>query len=230
MFIFLLFITLFNLSCSDNELENADNSGTFTDTRDNHIYKWVKIGDQIWMAENLAYLPEVDSSKEFSYTEPRYYVLLYDFPSSVSEAKTRSPYETYGVLYNWPAALSSCPSGWHLPTDDEWKRLEMAIGMSKSEADDTGWRGTYEGTKLKAFKSWDYNMFNTDDFGFSALPGGYRRSSVSNGGGLYGYWWSATEASSSNVWTRELAYNSSKVGRSSNYGKEYGYSVRCVRD
>ncbi|MBA7584634.1 hypothetical protein ES708_26591 [subsurface metagenome] len=99
------------------------------------------------MVENLAFLPRVGPSSLFSETDPHYYV--YDYQGShVSEAKLTSNYQTYGVLYNWPAALNACPTGWHLPSDEEWKQLEMYLGMSQSEAENTGWRGTDEGGKV----------------------------------------------------------------------------------
>lgn len=207
-------------------MEVPEMSGTFIDSRDGHEYKWVKIGEQIWMAENLAYLPSVSPPAEESGTEPYYYVYGYN-GTSVSEAKATDNYITYGVLYNWPAAKTNCPPGWHLPTDDEWKQLEMAIGMSQSEADKFGWRGTDEGTKLKATSGWNNNGNGTDDFGFGALPGGFRDISNGNFHGVdyEGDWWSATET----AWTRHLLYSASRVRRYS-YFYENGFSVRCVKD
>ena len=211
----------------DNEIN------TFTDPRDGKIYKTVKIGNQLWMAENLAYLPMVHRPLHLlNYDDPRYYVFGYD-GIRVSEAKATANYKEYGVLYNWPAANSACPSGWHLPSDDEWKQMEIAIGMSQSEADHTGHRGTNEGTKLITTSGWNYNGNGTDDFGFSALPGGYRKS----GGHFWGiggstYWWSSTEATevhTTDAWGRHIYYNSTAIIRF-NYPKDYGFSVRCVKD
>jgi len=196
---------------------------------DGKNYKIVQIGKRWWMAENLAHLPSVSPSDSGSVMEPYYYVYNYQ-GESVSEAKATANYSTYGVLYNGPAAEAACPSGWHLPTDAEWKQLEMAIGMSQSEADDTGWRGTNAGTKLKATSGWYDNGNGTNDYGFSALPGGYRF----NDGRFYdvgynGGWDSATEYDSSYAWGRSLGYDHSHVARGYDY-KESGYSVRCVRD
>ncbi len=107
---------------------------TFADTRDGIKYKMVKIGDQVWMAENLKYLPEITGvTDKVSETTPGYYVLNYH-GSSVSEAKATQNYNTFGVLYNWPAAMAGasesnlipsgvrgvCPEGWHLPSMNEW--------------------------------------------------------------------------------------------------------------
>ena len=75
-----------------------------------------------------------------------YYVYGYE-GSTVSEAQATSNYETYGVLYNWPAVMTEgiCPSGWHIPSDGEWQTMEISLGMSEAEAASEGWRGTDEG-------------------------------------------------------------------------------------
>ncbi|MCD4691469.1 MAG: fibrobacter succinogenes major paralogous domain-containing protein, partial [Calditrichales bacterium] len=140
--------------------------------------------------------------------------------------------ETYGFLYNWYAVADNrniSPAGWHVPTDEEWKELEMYLGMSQSDADATDWRGSPVGSKLKATSGWYSSGNGTNESGFTALPGGNR----SHYGsfyyiGNYGYWWSATEYGSS-AWQRGLIYYDSGVGRYS-YGKPYGFSVRLVRD
>lgn len=196
---------------------------------DGNNYPIVQIGEQWWMAENLAYLPNVSPPSAESNTEPFYYVYDYQGKSD-STAKATVNYSTYGVLYNWPAATSACPPSWHLPTDAEWKQLEMTIGMSQSEIDDIRWRGTNEGTKLKATNGWNNNGNGTDEFGFSGLPGGIR----SEDGdfldiGNFGPWWSITESSTSLAWSRCLS--SDDMGVWSFYpNKENGFSVRCVRN
>ena len=207
-------------------------TGTFTDARDGKTYKTVKIGTQTWMAENLAYLPSVVGSDTGSKTASYNYVYGYN-GTSVSEAKATSNYQTYGVLYNWPAALNACPSGWHLPTDAEWKTLEMHLGMSQAEADGTGWRGTDEGGKLKEIGTTHWyspNTGATNESGFTALPGGTRNSNGNfNYIGGNGGWWSATELGTYFAWYRVMTFNLSNVNRN-NYYKEDGFSVRCLRD
>ncbi len=98
------------------------NTGVFTDSRDGNVYKTIQIGDQVWMAENLRYLPGVIESDIGSYGHPFFYVYGYK-GSNVEKAKATNTYQTFGVLYNWPAANSVCPHGWHLPSDDEWLQL-----------------------------------------------------------------------------------------------------------
>ena len=138
-----LFAVVFLYSCTPIPQEAPN---TFTDSRDGKVYKTVTIGEQVWMAENLAYLPSVidpptgseDAGHE---TDPYYYVYGYA-DIDVAAAKATENYQTYGVLYNWTAAITACPSGWHLPSDAEWKQLEMYLGVTQEEADETWWRGT----------------------------------------------------------------------------------------
>lgn len=207
---------------------------TFTDSRDNHTYKTVKIGDQIWMAANLAYLPLVSSSSEGSNVDPYYYV--YNYPgSSVTEALATDEYKTYGVLYNWQASMDACPEGWHLPTDEEWKELEMALGMGLVEADLLGSRGTNQGSKLagNAVLWQDGTLENDDTFGesrFTAIPAGYRsRSGYFSWIGYGTHFWTLTENNAVSAWRRSVNYMETTVGRDT-VQKSHGISVRCVKD
>jgi uncharacterized protein (TIGR02145 family) len=170
--------------------QEGSSGSTFTDPRDGKVYQTVVIGNQEWMAENLAYLPSVVGPDTGSDTTSYYYVYGYD-GTSISAAKATENYATYGVLYNWTAAMNGaessdanpsgvqgiCPDGWHLPSDAEWKQLEMYLGMSETDVNSTGWRGTVEGGKLKEAGTthWaDPNAGANNESGFTALPGGYR--------------------------------------------------------
>jgi len=185
-----------------------DPDGYFTDPRDGQVYAFKNIGSQTWMAENLNY----ETSNSW----------WYDNSSANGDI--------YGRLYTYDAALTACPSGWHVPSDEEWKTLEMALGMSQSEADDTGWRGTDEGEKMKSTSGWYNNGNNTNSSGFTALPGGsrYSNGSFQDFGG-YGYWWSSTESSDAHAWDRGLHSVGGQVYR---YGdsKTFGFSVRCLKN
>ncbi len=209
--------------------------GSFTDSRDNTVYQTVTIGNQVWMAENLKYLPSVVGSGTGSETAPYYYVYAYD-GTDVNAAKATANYQTYGVLYNWSAAMNGagssaanpsgvrgvCPDGWHLPSDAEWTELEDYIS-------DDGHNGT-EGTALKSTSGWNSNGNGTDNYGFTALPCGSRSDDGSfNGVGSNGNWWSATEYNSSRAYYCGLFYYFSDVYRY-NSGKSAGFSVRCVKD
>ena len=205
-------------------------TGTFTDPRDGKTYKTVKIGAQIWMAENLAFLPNVSPPSNGSRTNPVYYVSGYS-GTSISEAKAIDNYTTYGVLYNWPAAKTACPSGWHLSSDEEWKTLEMYLGMSQSQADAEYDRGTDEGKKLKSTSGWLDGGNGTDEVGFSALPGSSRDYDGSFSPlGYDGYWWTSTVAVSGTVWTRDLSSHDDQIDRGDYFDLNNGFSVRCVRD
>ena len=131
----------------------------------------------------------------------------------------------YGRLYNWYAvddARGLCPSGWHVPTDGEWTNLENYITSQ-------GFDGS-EGTALKSPSGWNYGGNGTDNFGFSALPGGDRNynSGYFSQAGLNGYWWSSSP-SGGGAWSRFLFYSSPAIVRSGS-NPRYGCSVRCLRD
>lgn len=228
------------------EEEEEGTNGTFTDSRDGYTYQTVQIGSQTWMAENLKYLPSVVGPGTGSNSEAYCYVYGYD-GTSISAAKATENYATYGVLYNWTAAMNGaessdanpsgvqgiCPDGWHLPSDAEWKQLEMYLGMSETDVNSTGWRGTVEGGKLKEAGTthWaDPNAGANNESGFTALPGGDR---IDNG--YFGYvrshgsWWSSTEGNTYNAWRRVLNYYYSYVYRL-DFTKSLGFSVRCLRD
>lgn len=191
-----------------NEDEGIIVDGMLIDTRNNEKYKIVIIGKQTWMAENLNYKTNN----------------TYCYDNNESNCKK------YGRLYTWEVAKKACPSGWHLPTDNEWKQLEKHLGMNQTDADKRGWRIRNEGKKLKAASGWEKERNGTDNYGFSALPGGYR---VNDGSyGLIGYvgsWWSATEYGTYDAWIRRLDSHSNNVLRY-NLSKTDSYSVRCLRD
>jgi len=131
--------------------------------------------------------------------------------------------DKYGRLYNWSTAMNACPSGWHLPSLAEWKVLSDYVASAAGVA-------SVAGTKLKATSGWYNNGNGTDDYGFSALPGGYGYS----GGGFYdveyyGYWWSASEDNSNDAYFWGMIYDVEGAGWDT-YGKSNWYSVRCLQD
>ncbi len=219
-----------NQNDDDTEIEDfSGDSGTFVDTRDNHEYKWVRIDDKIWMAENLAFIPSVYPVDSGSYTEPRYYVYGYN-GNEATEAQQNENYINFGVLYNWTAAIAASPPGWHLPSDEEWKELELFLGMTEVQTDSSGFRGIGKGLFLKATTDWNSNGKGIDSIGFTALPGGL---CTSRDGffklGIGGYWWSASENSTKTAWDRGMYWSNTKVNRFY-IDKDYGFSVRCIKD
>jgi len=176
-------------------------------------YRTTQIGDQVWMAENLNY--NVSGSKCGGND-----CKLYD--------ENTINCDKYGRLYNWTAAKSVCPSGWHLPTVDDWNVL------GKYVCSDNSYNCADAGTKLKATSGWrDYQGESgngTDDFGFSALPGGAGDSYGNfNIVGYRGDWWTATEVSASDAYDRGMIYTWTSVDRYHS-DKTRLYSVRCVQD
>ena len=215
------------------------NIAVFHDSRDGNLYSYRTYGSQVWMTKNMAYLPSVVGPGTGSNSTAYYYVYGYD-GTNVTAAKGTTNYNKYGVLYNWPAALTACPEGWHLPSDAEWTQLEeylIANGynydgtttgnkIAKSMANYSGWNTS---STVGAVGNTDYPEYRNKS-GFTALPGGCRSlDGAFNYVGDSGYWWSSTQYDTSSAWGRRLYFIRSSVTRVSNY-KESGFSVRCVRD
>jgi len=181
-------------------------------------YETVQIGEQCWFAENSRYLPSVSPSSASSTTNPYYYVYGYE-GTDVTAAQATDNYETYGVLYNWPAVMTDefCPSNWRVPSDDEFTQLSEFLGGS-----------SLAGGKMKSTYGWNDNGNGSNLSGLTGLPGGYVDSGGFYDNGSNGYWWSSSEIGS-NSWVRRLDFNSVYVDRN-NYGQGYGFSARCVRD
>ena len=205
-------------------------------------YATVQIGDQCWFAENLRTehyangdaIPGELSASEWGSTTQGAMTIYGEGTSTVSNGSSDevANLADYGRLYNWYAVDDSrglCPSGWHVPTDEEFMTLEMELGMSESQANGTGWRGTDQGTQMKSSASDSPSWDGTNTSGFSGLAGGYRPL---NGGffdeGNYGYFWSAS-ANGTSAWVRGLNGGSTEVYRG-NGNLRSGLSVRCVWD
>jgi uncharacterized protein (TIGR02145 family) len=215
----------------------AQQKGTFTDTRDGKKYKTVKIGELVWMAENLNY--NASGSK------------CYD--NKVSNC------EKYGRLYNWATAMGIdkefnekkwngsdvkhqgvCPKGWHIPRL-EWSDLEKAIGDEQEmycDDHDGCEKISTIGNILKSQSGWNswqdengkvFSGNGTDDYGFSALPGGSGDGDRFLHVGNYGLWWSTAEATSNYAWYRDIN-KSNRYFNWTDYDKLYLVSVRCVQD
>jgi len=179
------------------------------------------IGKQVWMTQNL----DVDKFRN---------------GEVIQEAKTEGEWEDayqpawcyynndpangakYGKLYNWYAVNDPrglAPKGWHVPTDAEWTILTDYLGGVEKA-----------GAKMKSKNGWYDNGNVTNSSAFSGLPGGNRTNNGAfDGIGFLGYWWSSTEDGTNDAWNRLLNYYNGGVSRSFG-GKEYGFSVRCLRD
>lgn len=221
-------------SCSDDDklpVIRPAQKGEFTDDRDGNTYGWVRIGDLEWMTENLKY--QVNA---LPYYESTYDVFGTGYPVSVRSqllnTDFEADYEKYGNFYTWKEAVENCPEGWRLPTDEDWKNLEMALGMSARDADAEGWRGNREATLLQQ---------GAEGTGMALLLGGEAASTAAWETGLflsfvgeYGYWWSASEVKDNGlqtptVWCRKISVHHTNVYRVA-MTQERLMRVRCCRD
>jgi len=203
--------------------DDDDTPGEITD-KDGNVYTSVIIGTQEWMAENLKTTKYNDGTDIPLVTDDHEWIELTTgaycwYNNDAATYKT-----PYGALYNWYAVNTGklCPTGWHIPTDEEWTELTDYLGGT-----------SVAGGKLKESGTTHWNSPNTgatNETGFTALPSGYR-----NYGGTYddivnyGYWWSSQEFSTTEAYYRDMSYNDISIYRGNDY-KLYGFSVRCLRD
>lgn len=201
---------------------------TFTDIRDGKEYNYVKIGTQIWMAQNLDYEAAGSKCYDNKAENCEDYGRLYDwatamdFPGTSNKEKSLSRIRT--------SHQGVCPKGWHLPSNAEWQTLIDFAGGDK-----------VAGSKLKAKTYWKENckktvgevisnIANTDDYNFLALPGGYCRGdgkfyNVS----YYGNWWCAAEHNNKDAYSCSMHYIKENAYMYHN-NKSKSFSVRCVKD
>ena len=205
-------------------------SESFTDPRDGRSYDVVKIGDLTWMAENLNYATEA---------------------SACPDGDSRNC-KRLGRLYTWAEAKTVCPDGWRLPTKEEFEALVAAASedaaqspsqsLAQSRTGNSGAVSDKVGAALKSRNGWFKKGNGTDEFGFNALPAGYRGAiskaddgTISGGKfdgiGGYAYFWSATEDAEnreSNAYYLFLSFSSDAASLNA-FAKEDYRSVRCVR-
>lgn len=184
-------------------------------------YKVIKIGNQLWMAENLrttrfndgTRIPDVSDSRLWSSLISPGYCLYNNDPGKYKVK--------YGVLYNGYTISTGklCPLGWHVPSAEEWTSLTRFCGVNTA------------GGKLKEINNWmSPNTGATNSSGFAALPGGSRGNLGSfMDAGIRGHWWSSSESDNSNVRNNTMSYSNSDVTGSSD-NKQSGLSVRCMKD
>lgn len=223
-------------SCEKNENDKPD-SGAVKDI-DGNEYKTVKIGNQVWFAENLKTtkynngtpIPNITDNTEWAELSTGAYAWYNNDEATYKNA--------YGALYNWFAVETGnlCPTGWRVPTDAEWSTLINYIDPNADGGNN--WPNT-AGGKMKSTRTtpdahprWESpNTGATDEYGFSALPGGFRYyyDGTFDNVGYNGYWWSSTEYHATHAWYRDVNYDDGNVGRD-NDDKRNGISVRCLRD
>jgi uncharacterized protein (TIGR02145 family) len=188
-------------------IAQAPSDTSFTDSRDGKKYKIVQIGAQTWMAENLSYV----ASNECYFYEN----------ATFNGSK-------YGMLYGWKIANQVCPCGWHLPTNNEWETLAQNISQLKGPfaKDSLTWESV--GKILKSDEGWPYNTNGTNDFGFSALPAGYRfAQGVYYSQNFSAYFWTADTLDDGNAIYRYINGGSNCLF-TDNDMKIRAFSVRCI--
>jgi len=203
----------------------------FTDSRDGQSYSSVQIGNQCWMSENLNIGTMINGS---SHQTNNGIIEKYCYNNDTNNCNT------YGGLYQLDEAMQYtntaglqgiCPDSWHIPTDDEWKTMEIYLGMTQTQADTYGWRGTDEGGKLKEAGTSHWSPPNTganNSSGFTALPGGiyYYSNSFLYLNDVVNYW---TPDQSALQNYRALTSDYQKVYRGA-YPSFHAMSVRCVKN
>ena len=217
----------------ENYLNPNIHYDSLVDDRDGQVYKTVGIGSQVWMAQNLNYADSVQT--------PSLKGLIWCYWNDSAKC------EAVGHLYSWSAAIDSvalandpanplicgrgklcelptrvqgvCPNGWHLPDTTEWENLFAAVG-GRSTASDV----------LRSSDGWYYNKNGTNAYGFTALPAGYGGDGCSFGGDTSnGFFWTATQTGEDDAYHVLLSvYNEGP--RVTSEGKNFGFSVRCVKD
>ncbi len=211
---------------SSSECELSYPCGTdLFDFRDGELYRTLKIGDQCWMAEDLRY----DCSKS-GYNN-------IGSANSWSGSNNCGDGEYNTILYQWPVAMDGsteessqglCPSGWHIPSDDEWKKLEQHLGMTVDEVNKPDWRGNDQGDQLKSLQyNWCLEANSCGTSGFDAMPVGGRQID----GKFYNvdstsYWWTST-ISDTSAWVRRINNINTNIYRN-NPTQLYGRGVRCI--
>jgi len=189
---------------------NFAETGTFSDNRDDNTYDIVRIGSQWWFAENLNY----------------------DVSGSVCYGGSSENCKLYGSLYNWENSKTSCPDGWHLPTDEEWMLLEINLGMDLADLNKEGRRDSGAvGFKLKSLSGWDYNGNGNNISGFQAFPGGYYSSNHESffDIGKAANFWTQSKGQDSNAWSRYILYGYTGIYRAEEKTDDLR-SVRCIKD
>ena len=225
-----------NTTCDAQYISIMDCAGLSTITYNGYSYELIEIGGQCWFKENLKTAQYRDGSP-IEY--PGSNNLDWENNITGSYAWYNNDSMTYaydyGALYNWHAVDNSaglCPAGWHVPTDCEWMYLENTLGMSTVDQEDTGFRGTDQGGKLKETGTTHWSSTSpdvTNSSGFTALAGGWRYATGQfYNNGQAGGWWSSSDLITDKAY-RILEDDKVSVWRH-HYAKTFGFSIRCIKD
>jgi uncharacterized protein (TIGR02145 family) len=200
------------------------------------IVDQVQIGEQIWMTRNLDVEVYRNGDTIPQITDPEEWINADEGAWCYYENEEEHG-KNFGKLYNWYAVNDPrglAPEGWRVASDDDWKELEIFLGLSEDDVDDWAYRGLNEGGKLKDTKSAYWNLPNigaTNEYNFDALPAGYRSDQTGEFKSLYNgcAWWTSSSYTFTGVIGRGLHMNEAGISRF-NFGKYAGFSVRCIKD
>lgn len=203
---FLIGGTLLWTGCAKDTYEKE-----MIDERDGERYALIKIGSQIWMAENLRY------------------------NETGSRINPSNPSSAYGRLYTWDMARNACPEGWHLPSDEEWNTMESTLSDT-GEMTDLGGRGTH-GLAMRSTEGWNFDYNGSNSSNFNVFPAGLSRYSVFEDLGHRAYFWTSTEGrgtyvpSDQSAWIRSLVGSYEEVVFRDDFSQKTNYySCRCVKN
>ena len=243
--VIIIIISILATSCEKVDMGISDQ---ITDV-DGNVYHSVIIGNQEWMVENLK-ATRLNDGTELKYISSGKDWITDEFPSYCWYDNIINLESNNGLLYNFYAVNTGnlAPIGWHVATDEDWRILELFIGMTESEVYQIGWRGDKLAIVLKAIDKWKVLNGDGDNYGFKALPSGARSgylgdffdgingvNTQSTWGGAY--WWASTSYDDDNGWFRNI------VGEKNEFSKgleerifrgyvtnQSGFSVRCVKN
>ena len=231
------------LNCNPTGSGNNNSAHTVIDA-DGNVYTIVKIGTQTWTAENLKTTKYNDGTEILHILDTATWKSCihsqtagYCYCNNTADADS---IKLFGALYNWYAVNTGklAPAGWHIPTDAEWDTLQHYLRTNGYNFDGTTTDNLFA-KAMAAQTNWTpyttagtpgCSLSTNNSSGFSGLPGGYRYDSGDfDGTGIYGVWWSATEANASFVYNRYISWSYSSLLRSY-YLKSCGFSVRLVKN
>jgi uncharacterized protein (TIGR02145 family) len=235
IFIMLIAIGVPRYIIKSNEKRARENdlrvrSGSVTDPRDGQVYRTIRIGNQVWMSENLRAEKLNDGTKISNVTVDTVWWHFYSPAYSWYSNDSLSFKAAYGALYNWYAVNTGklCPSGWHVPTDAEWTTLSESLGGQHVAGD-----------KLKATgevfwkNPYDKTIKPSNESGFTAIPAGFRGCGevqpTFDSMDYFASWWSSSVESENYIWRRYMENTSPEFWRDE-VPRSVGLSVRCLKN
>ena len=211
-------------------------SGNGVTDIDGNFYPTIIINGKEWMETNLNVNHYNNGNSILNIQNNSQWSLLNSGAYSYYNNDSITYAQYYGKIYNWYVvndARGVCPTGWSVPTDDDWKSLELFLGMTVAQSNTTSWRGTNEGTKLKSTIGWNSNGNGTNESGINAFPGGRRNpnGNFSDLGNEACFWTSTGQGSLpfQNGYDRRIKSIYTKIYRLGESVKG-GFYVRCIKD